>query len=199
MLYQVRSLLGKEEMTDEEVREMIIEEVFKDIRCNEYSFQQLGMLIQRIFYRTRSRLGILQPLMEDEKVSEIMANGPRDIFVERMGKIEKSKFFFGSAEEMEDVMRNVAAFVHREFNEMNPIVDARLKDGSRVNCVHKNIALNGPVITIRKFSEQYMTMKDLIDGGTVTAEAADLLFCLVACGYNIFVSGGTSTRQDHIS
>lgn len=98
-------------------------------------------------------------------------------------------------EELEEVIRNIAGDVHREISEMNPIVDARLPDGSRVNGVYKNIAIGGPILTIRKFSEKYMRMSDLTANGTLNVEAALLLETLVECGYNLFISGGTSSGK----
>jgi len=93
------------------------------------------------------------------------------------------------------VMRNIAGSVHREINELNPIVDARLEDGSRVNGVYKNVAVNGPILTIRKFSDKYMTMEDLVSNGTMTERESEFLTSLVACGYNLFISGGTSSGK----
>ena len=184
-----------EELDDNQARRIIIEEVFNDSRSENLSDGEIDECISRIFYKTRCRLGIIQPLIEDNEVSEIMVNGPENIFVERGGTIEKYGFSFDSTEELEEVIRNVAGDVHREISEMNPIVDARLADGSRVSGVYKNIAVGGPILTIRKFSDKYMKMADLQSGGTVSAEGARLLETLVACGYNIFVSGGTSSGK----
>ena len=192
----VREKLGSEkEVDDFGAMRMIIQTIFDDEKSNFYSYDDIESVIQRIFYKTRRKLGILQPLLDDADVSEIMVNGPADIFVERNGKIEKYKYGFDSIEELEEVMRNIAGEVHREINERSPIVDARLPDGSRVNGVYKNIALNGPILTIRKFSEDYMRMGDLVRNGTISEEGADLLKHLVRCGYNIFVSGGTSSGK----
>jgi len=199
IMAEVRSELFKGTVSgDEDVRQFIVRSFFNDERSRNISINDADNFIKGIFYRVRSKLGILQPLVDDKEVSEIMANGPNNIFIEKKGNIEKYDMEFDSVDEMEDVMRNIAAFVHREINEMNPILDARLEDGSRVNCVYKNVALNGPVITIRKFSERYMTMENLIEGEMMTEDAGKLLKCLVACGCNIFISGGTSTRQDNI-
>ena len=96
---------------------------------------------------------------------------------------------------MEEIIRRIAAKVHREINELNPIVDARLEDGSRVNAVYKNVALNGPILTIRRFPENRITMEDLLRTGTITEEAAEFLKKLVSSGYNIFISGGTSSGK----
>ena len=192
----VRERLGSEkEVDDFGAMRMIIQTIFDDEKSNFYSYDDIESVIRRIFYKTRRKLGILQPLLDDADVSEIMVNGPADIFVERNGKIEKYKYGFDSIEELEEVMRNIAGEVHREINERSPIVDARLPDGSRVNGVYKNIALNVPILTIRKFSEDYMRMGDLVRNSTISEEGAELLKHLVRCGYNIFVSGGTSSGK----
>lgn len=102
---------------------------------------------------------------------------------------------FDSTEELEEIIRNIAAGVHREINEMHPILDARLPGGSRVNAVYKNVAAGGPVLTIRKFARERITMEQMVKSGTLTAECAEYLKTLVACGYNIFVSGGTSSGK----
>lgn len=185
----------EESLNDQDARRIIIEEIFNDGRSQVLSDEAVGDCISSIFYKTRCRLGILQPLIQDSEVSEIMVNGPDNIFVERRGSIEKYRFSFDSTEELEEIIRNVAGDVHREISEMSPIVDARLADGSRVNAVYKNIAVGSPILTIRKFSDKYMKMDDLKGNGTVTEECAALLEILVNCGYNIFVSGGTSSGK----
>ena len=124
-----------------------------------------------------------------------MVNGKDDIFIEKSGRLLKADRNFATTEELEEVIRRVAANVHREINELSPIVDARLKDGSRVNAVYKNIALNGPIFTIRKFPEKGYTMNDLIAMGTLTEECADFLKVMVRDGYNCFISGGTSSGK----
>ncbi len=195
-LRAVRERLGNEkEIDDFKAMKLIIRTIFDDEKSLRFSHEEIEETIMRIFYKTRRRLGILHPLIEDPEVSEIMVNGPETIFVERRGKIEKYPMHFDSTEELEEVMRNIAGEVHREINERSPIVDARLADGSRVNGVYKNIALNGPILTIRKFSENYMRMEDLVGNGTLTEEAACFLKELVRNGYNIFVSGGTSSGK----
>lgn len=192
----VRQRLGEEqEVNDFGAMRTIIQTIFDDEQSNFFSYEDIESMIKRIFYKTRRKLGILQPLIDDEAVSEIMVNGPKDIFVERGGRIEKYHAEFDSVEELEEVMRNIAGEVHREINERSPIVDARLPDGSRVNGVYKNIALNGPILTIRKFSEEFMRMDDLVGNGTINGAGANLLEDLVRGGYNIFVSGGTSSGK----
>ena len=190
-----RGLRAEPAANDEDAMMRIVDLVFRDEAAARYSVQELDGMIRKLFYKTRCRLGILQPLMEDPSVTEIMVNGPQDIFIERGGKLERCPMTFDSLEELEDIMRNIAAQVHREINEMQPIVDARLEDGSRVNGVYRNVAVNGPILTIRKFSENFLTLKSLTGSGTVTETGAQLLACLVECGYNIFVSGGTSSGK----
>ena len=152
-------------------------------------------MVQRIYLMTRRKLGILDPLVKDEDISEIMVNGKDKIFYEKYGKVSEYGLGFETTEDLEEVMRNIAGSVHREINELNPIVDARLEDGSRVNGVYKNVALNGPILTIRKFSDRFLTMDDLVKNGTMTEKESAFLGSLVACGYNLFISGGTSSGK----
>ena len=133
--------------------------------------------------------------MKDTQVNEIMINGPDTFFFETKDGIHKLEESFASVEELEEVIRNIAAAVHREINEMHPILDARLSDGSRVNAVYKNIAAGGPILTIRKFAKERIRMEDMIAGGTISKECADFLYLLVACGYNLFICGGTSSGK----
>ena len=195
-LHNVRRRFAAEEtLDDRRAMEIIAEEVFGDEESGNFDDETADRIIQKIFLKTRRRLGILQPLLEDRQVTEIMVNGPKHIFAERQGKIERWPLSFDSPDELAEIIRNIAGDVHREISELNPIVDARLADGSRVNSVYSNVAINGPILTIRKFSDNYMTMEDLAGNGTVTPEAALLLRTLVECGYNIFVSGGTSSGK----
>jgi pilus assembly protein CpaF len=195
-LKEVRMALGSGDFAEDEDALSCIETlVLRDPSAEQFSIAQLDSIIQKLFFRTRSRLGILQPLIEDRQVTEIMVNGPEHIFAERAGQIERCPFSFDSVEELEEIIRTVASQVHREINELQPIVDARLPDGSRVNGVYKNVAVNGPVLTIRRFSESYLTMDDLTDSGAISAEGASLVSILAACGFNIFVSGGTSSGK----
>lgn len=182
-------------LDDEQALIIIEEELFALDEAENLSIEELQWLSRKVFYKTRKKLGVLTPYLEDKRVTEIMVNGPRCIFAEVDGEIRKVKDSFDGTEELEEVMQTIASGVHREINELNPIVDARLEDGSRVNGVYKNIAVGGPILTIRKFSEGYMKLADLIDNGTVSREGAMLLEALVACRYNIFVSGGTSSGK----
>ena len=176
-------------------KSVIIETVFRKEEARDLGWEELDELIQSTYLMIRGKLGILDPLAEDEDVTEIMVNGKDSIFYEKNGRIERYGLSFNTTEDLEEVMRNIAGSVHREINELNPIVDARLEDGSRVNGVYKNIALNGPILTIRKFSGKYITMDDLVGNGTVTDRQAEFLRALVESGYNLFISGGTSSGK----
>jgi len=193
----IRLLLTEsvEEMTDERALTIIEEYVFSQERSSSCSFRDNTSLIERLFLSLRCEMDILQPYIDDKSISEIMVNGADSIFVERRGVITQVPLAFDSTEDLQELIRRIAGRVHREINELNPIVDARLSDGSRVNAVYGNIALNGPILTIRKFPETVMTMRDFIRNGTVSSEAAELLKILVRCGYNCFVSGGTSSGK----
>ena len=190
----IRLLLTEsvEEMTDEKALTIIEEYVFSQERSSSCSFRDNTSLIERLFLSLRCEMDILQPYIDDKSISEIMVNGADSIFIERKGVITQVPLAFDSTEDLQELIRRIAGRVHREINELNPIVDARLSDGSRVNAVYGNIALNGPILTIRKFPETVMTMRDFIRNETVNPEAAELLRILVRCGYNCFVSGGTS-------
>ena len=160
---------------------------------------QLTGIIQRIFFSIRKDLEVLQPYLDDEAVSEIMVNGTNHVFVETKGTMKRVDICFESTEELEEMIRRIAGKVHKDINELNPIVDARMEDGSRINAVYKNIALNGPILTVRKFPKQAIAMDHLVHWGTITQEAADCLKKLVRCGYNIFISGGTSSGKTTFS
>lgn len=181
--------------TDAKALEVIEEYVFSLKKAQSCSHRHNDKLIERIFLSLRKEMDILQPYIEDKSISEIMVNGKDNIFVERKGKLERLPLTFDSTEDLEELIRRIASKVHREINELNPIVDARLSDGSRVNAVYKNIALNGPILTIRKFPEKVMSMEDLIQNGTIEAETAEFLKVMVKAGYNCFVCGGTSSGK----
>lgn len=193
----VRAVINskQEQLTDDEVLALIEDYVLGDIRTDVFNFREKGEMIRSIFNATRKDLDLLQPYADDREVSEIMVNGIDDIFIEKKGKLVKLDVRFEKTEDLEEIIRRIAAKVHREINELNPIVDARLDDGSRVNAVYKNVALNGPILTIRRFPESRITMEDLLKLETITAEAADFLQKLVRSGYNIFISGGTSSGK----
>lgn len=186
---------ANQELTDETVLKHIEEYIFSIEKAQCCDHRENIALIQRIFLSLRKEMGILQPYVDDKTISEIMVNGKDDIFAERKGKLERLPVKFDTTEELEELIRRISARVRREINELNPIVDARLSDGSRVNAVYKNVALNGPILTIRKFPDRVMDMADLIDNETLSEETADFLEMLVKAGYNCFVCGGTSSGK----
>lgn len=151
-------------------------------------------LIKRLYDSFRG-LDVLQPLVDNPDITEIMINSHDEIFIEEAGEVKRLPVAFESADRLEDIIQSVVSGVNRIVNESSPIVDARLKDGSRVNIVLPPIALKGPTMTIRKFPERPMSMEDLIRIGAITEEAAELLKKLVKSKYNIFISGGTGSGK----
>ena len=141
------------------------------------------------------RFDLLQELLDDPAVTEIMVNGPDSIFVERAGRIERWDRTFPSSELLMDVIGRIAGRCNRVINERSPIVDARMPDGSRINAIVAPAALDGPVLTIRRFPACPITMRDLVRYGSLTEEAADVLRVLVKAGYSILISGGTSSGK----
>ncbi|GIP44538.1 type II secretion system protein E [Paenibacillus sp. J45TS6] len=151
-------------------------------------------LIRRLYDSFRG-LDVLQPLVDNPNITEIMINSHHEIFIEEHGEVKKLPIAFESADRLEDIIQSIVSGVNRIVNESSPIVDARLKDGSRVNIVLPPIALKGPTMTIRKFPEKPMSMEDLVRMGALTEEAAQLLQKLVKSKYNIFISGGTGSGK----
>ena len=149
---------------------------------------QKAELRRQLFYSVR-RLDVLQELLEDAGITEIMVNGYQHIFVERNGRIERYGKSFTSAEKLEDVIQQIVGRCNRVVNEQNPIVDARLENGDRVNVVMKPVALNGPILTIRRFPEQAVTMEFLVSIGSITKEAAEFLQALVRNRYSLHSKG----------
>ena len=153
------------------------------------------MLIDSLRRRLGGRYGILTELLDDPLINEIMVNGPDRIYVEREKALMRVDDAFTSCVELEEMIRMFASDVHREINEANPIVDARLPSGFRVNGVLRNIALNGPILTIRKFREKEIEMDELVGCASLSGECAEDLAALVRSGYNVFISGGTSSGK----
>lgn len=181
-------------MSDEEVMELVTGAVFGKSKKVYLDIAEKRELADRIFNSMR-RLGILQPFMDDKSITEIMINGPDRLFIERAGYVSRLPVGFESSEKLEDVIQNIVSRTNRTVNEASPIVDISMPDGSRLNVVLKPVALNGPVMTIRKFSEKPMTMAQLIESGTLGADAAEDLSCLVRARYNIFICGGTNSGK----
>ncbi len=136
-------------------------------------------------------LGPLEPLLADESITEIMCNGPKKVFVERKGKLQRVNIAFESDEHLMRIIERIVAPLGRRIDESSPTVDARLKDGSRVNAVIPPIALNGPTLTIRKFFKKPLTIEDLIRYGSVTEESVEFMRACVVAAVNVVVSGGT--------
>ena len=182
------------ELEEAEIREAIDNLVLEEGRTCLLSLKEKTELRNALFYSVRG-LDVLQELAEDPQVTEIMANGCRNIFFEKSGVIRRWDRGFSSPERLEDVIQQIAGRCNRTVNEQMPVMDARLADGSRVNVVMRPVALDGPVLTIRKFPDRPMTMDRLVSLGTLTREAADFLKKLVEAGYTILVGGGTSTGK----
>lgn len=187
-------LRSEEEPDDDKIRDIISEMVMNHTEAKRLPVGSRVALSRELFCSVR-RLDILQDLIEDKTVTEIMVNGPDCIFIEQSGKIRLWDRRFSSREKLEDVVQQVAGACNRVINEQNPIVDARLADGSRVNAVIAPVALNGPILTIRQFPESPITMDDLTEYGSITDEAAHFLKELVQAGYSIVISGGTSAGK----
>ena len=182
------------EVEDEELTK-IIHQVLKEAGEREYiSLNQRTVLGKELFNAFR-KLDLLQEFLEDEEITEIMINGTQNIFYEKDGRLYQSEKRFLSKEKLEDVIQQIAAGSNRLVNEASPIVDARLSDGSRVNVILAPVALNGPIVTIRKFPKEAVTMKQLIKWNSVSKEVAGILAIYVAAGYNIFISGGTGSGK----
>lgn len=182
------------ELNDSQLLSLIekqIWEVFQDTYLRLEDKKQLRHMV----FNSIRRMDVLQDLLEDEDVTEIMVNGPDHIFVEKEGNLTETGYTFEHQGRLEDIAQQIASSGNRIVNESNPILDARLEDGSRVNIVVPPIAIEGPVITIRKFPKETMTMKKLIQMNAVTEEVEDFLQKLVQAKYNIFISGGTGAGK----
>lgn len=180
--------------TDEELWEEIEQRVLKNGKRKYLSISEKVQLVRSIFNSIR-RLDVLQELLEDSEITEIMINGPEHIFVERNGYLMDSGKQFQSREKLENVIQQIVSKVNRVVNEASPIVDVRLMDGSRVNVVLPPVAMDGPVMTIRRFPEQPFHMKKLLEIGSINQEALDFLKIMVEARYNIFISGGTGSGK----
>lgn len=182
------------DIADSELYQVIDTCIYEESRNIVISIRQKEELKKRI-YNSIKKLDILQELLEDDSVTEIMVNGSDSIFVERNGHIEKWNKKFESADRLSDVAQRIAAISNRMVNEASPVADTRLPDGSRVSIVLPPVAINGPVITIRKFYDTPLTIERLIELESITAEAAEFLSRLVKSRYNIFISGGTGSGK----
>ncbi len=182
------------EMSDGEVEETIDEVLLEQRNLVTYPVELRWRLKKELFDSLR-RLDILQIFVEDSSVTEIMINGTEHIFIERKGRLQELDKGFDSMEKLQDVIQQIVAGCNRVVNEASPIVDARLPDGSRVNIVMKPVALNGPIVTIRRFPDKPITMNWLVKNHSISQQAALFLETMVKAGYNIFISGGTGSGK----
>lgn len=181
-------------LDDEGLLRHIENRVLADDRLKNVTSTEKWQWVRRLYDSFRG-LDILQPLVDDHSITEIMINSYDEIFVEQQGQVIQLPLRFESQGRLEDIIQSIVAKVNRVVNESSPIVDARLKNGSRVNIVLPPIALKGPTMTIRKFPENPVTLQQLIDWESLSQEAAGFLKTLVKCKYNIFVSGGTGSGK----
>ena len=182
------------ETGEEELQEIILT-VIEEAAEEEFLPLSEKIRISRELFNAFRRLDILQDLIEDDSITEIMVNGTENIFYEKGGRLYRTDRHFISEERLCDVIQQIVGETNRYVNESSPVVDARLRDGSRVNVVLKPVAVNGPSMTIRKFPSEAITMEQLIRMGSLTREAAEFIRQLVEAKYNIFVSGGTGAGK----
>ena len=182
------------ELSDKEILDVIDELILNQMQEVRLALKEKVQLRQELFYSVR-KLDVLQELIDDETVTEIMVNGPETIFVERNGKLMKWHKTFTSREKLEDVIQQIVGKCNRVVNESMPIVDARLENGSRVNAVIYPVALNGPILTIRRFPEHPISMEKLIALGSITQECAEFLQKLVKARYSMVIGGGTGSGK----
>ena len=180
------------EIPDDELME-VIHRVLEENDKAQYITLKQKVGIGKELFNTFRKLDILQELLEDDDITEIMINGTEYIFIEKEGQLIKLEKRFVDRKKLEDIIQQIVAGSNRIVNEASPIVDARLADGSRVNIVLYPVALNGPIVTIRKFPKEAMTMGDLIVRGAVNSEIEEFLKKLMIARYNIFISGGTGS------
>lgn len=182
------------DMSDSEILDLIDELIAQSDPSRRLRFADRYQLKTELFNSVR-RLDILQELLDDDTVTEIMVNGMGSIYIERAGRLMKWEKSFTSREKLQDIIQTIVSYSNRVANESVPIVDARLQRGERVNIVMNPIAIDGPVVTIRRFPEKPISIWQLISWGSVSQEAADFLKALVQAGYNIFISGGTGSGK----
>lgn len=181
-------------MNDDELQSTIENLVREKINGKYCSIEERVSIVQQIYSSIRG-FGLLDTIISDDSITEVMINGPENIFIEKNGRLTKLNKHFESERKLEDVIQRIVGLAGREVNQANPICDTRLPDGSRVNVVLPPIALCGPTLTIRKFSKEPMTIQRLISYGSITQEIADKLEMLVKAKYNIFISGGTGSGK----
>ncbi len=199
LIYEIKSKVAElmdltRDIDDDEIKEIIYKVITEKSLEDYLTIAEKKDLFNNVFNSMRG-LDALQPLVDDPSITEIMINGPDNIFIEKSGRLYRVENTFSSTASLENVIQNIVSKVNRIVNESSPIVDARLKDGSRVNVVLPPIALDGPTVTIRKFPENPMTISQLIAYKSITPEVAELLERMVKAKYNIFISGGTGSGK----
>lgn len=190
----LRRLSRKSEESEEEIHRVIDECVDRENRLFPMDTKDQEMLRRELFHAIKG-YDVLQDLIEDDSITEIMVNGPEHIFIEREGRLYETDRKFESKELLQDIIGKIVGKVNRSVNLASPIVDARLPDGSRVNVVLDPVAINGPIMTIRRFGERGIEGEDLIRLGSINAECLEYLGKLVRAGYNILISGGTGAGK----
>ena len=183
-----------EELSDQQLKDLIGKHLLKQENGRNFTLLQRKQMGKEIFDSLR-KMDVLQDLIDDDQVTEIMVNGPEMIFIEKNGKLHKTNLKFESREKLLHVINQIVSSCNRVVNESSPIVDARLKNGARVNVVLYPIALNGPILTIRRFPDKPITMERLIELQAISKEAAVFLEKAVKAKYNILVSGGTGSGK----
>ena len=190
----VTDVLPLSKLSDEELSDEIEQIVDEQTRDRYFPINEKVQIAQQVYSSIRG-FGILDSIISDDAITEIMINGPDEIFIEKAGKLHKINERFESQKRLEDIIQRIVGLAGREVNQSNPICDTRLPDGSRVNVVLPPVALCGPTMTIRKFSKTPMTIGKLIQYGSITEEIAQKLEILVRSKYNIFISGGTGSGK----
>ena len=190
----IKELGDREELTDKEIYDYIDRLIMLEALKEPIPLVKREELRREMYASVRG-LDVLQELLEDSDITEIMVNGCDKIFIEKNGRLQKTGYRFVSKERLEDVIQQMVATANRRVNAASPIVDSRLPDGSRVNVVLSPVAVNGPIVTIRKFATEPITMRQLIEWNSISEEVADFLANLVVAGYNIFVCGGTGSGK----
>ncbi len=188
----LRELDLTKEIMDEELMD-VIHRILEERARNTYIPLTERADMGRDLFNALRKLDILQDLIEDDEITEIMINGTENIFIEKDGQLYQLEKRFSDRRKLEDLIQQIVADANRIVNEASPIVDARLKDGSRVNVVLYPVAINGPAVTIRKFPKEPMSMQDLILKNSLNQEINELLEQLMISKYNIFISGGTGS------
>ena len=181
-------------LSDEELHDKIEEYVYTQFSGRFIPIEDKVEIVRQVYSSIRG-LGILDSIMNDDSITEVMINGPDNIFIEKNGRLTQLDQAFESERRLEDIIQRIVGQAGREVNQANPICDTRLPDGSRVNVVLPPIALCGPTITIRKFSKTPMTVEKLIQYGSLTKDIAEKLEMLVRAKYNIFIAGGTGSGK----